>query len=121
MQGVERGVPRRVPEHLAGTGDAGGNAAGCVLPGDLGVPGSGPPGELVPADEVQSRLAAEPSRHAGCQAPLRHRLLSGHMKAASDRRGPGQREFEGLRHVIGVHVMQDAEPVIGQCQRPARR
>jgi hypothetical protein len=121
VQGVERGVPGRVPEHLAGTGNTGGDAAERVLAGDLGVPRPCPAGELVPADEVQDRFTAEPPRHAGRQASLRHRLLSGHMEAASDRRRPGQRELEGLRHVVSVHVMQDAEPVIGQRERSTRR
>ena len=121
VQGVERAVPRRVREYLAGAGDAGGDAAEGVLAGDLGVLGSGAAGELVPVDEVQDRLAAEPPRHAGRQAPLRHRLLGDHVEAGPDRRRAGQRALEGLRHVVGVHVMQDAKPVIGQGERPARR
>ena len=42
-----------------------------------------------------------------------------HVKAAPDRRGPGQRALEGLGHVVGVHVVQDAQAVVGQRQRPA--
>ena len=91
-----------------------------MLAGDLGVPGSGPAGEFGPVDEVQDRLTAEPPRYADRQAPQRHRLLGDHVEAGPDRLRPGQRTLEGLRHVVGVHVMQDAKPVIGQGQRPPR-
>ena len=119
VQGVERAVTRRVLQYLTGTGDAGGDAAEGVLAGDLGGPGSGAAGELGPVDEVQDRLAAEPARDPGRQAPLRHGLLGHHVEAGPDRRRTGQRTLEGLRHVVGVHVMQDAKPVIGQGERPA--
>jgi hypothetical protein len=119
VQGVEGGVPGGVAQDLAGAGDAGGDAAGGVLAGDPGVLGSGPAGELGPVDEVQDRLTAEPSGRAGGQAALGHGLLGHHVEAGPDRPGPGQRTLEGLGHVVGVHVMQDAEPVIGQGQRAA--
>ena len=107
MQGVEGAVARCVAEYSAGAGDTGGDAAGCVLAGDLGVPGPG-------------GFTAEPPRRAGRQAPLRHRLLGSHVEAAPDRRWAGQRELECLRDVVGVHVVQDAEPVVGQRQRQAQ-
>ena len=90
-----------------------------VLAGGLGVLGAGPALELRPVDEVQFRLAAEPLCHGGRQAAQRHGLLGHDMEAGPDRRGPGQRELEGLRHVVGMHVMQYAEAVIGQGQRLA--
>src|SRR6202034_4753353 len=65
VQGVERAVAGRVAEHLAGPGDARGDAAHRVLPGRLRVLGTGPALELGPVHEVQHRLAAEPPGGAG--------------------------------------------------------
>src|SRR6185437_1367255 len=67
-QRVEGGVARRVPELLAGTGDAGGDAAGSVLAGDASRTGPSATGELIPGDEVQHRFAAEPLRRADGQS-----------------------------------------------------
>ena len=55
-----------------------------------------------------STVHAEPPRNADRQAPQRHRLLGNHVEAGSDSGGPAQRALERLRHVVGVHVMQDA-------------
>ena len=83
-------------------------------------PGPARPLELGPVDQVQHRLPAEPPRDPGGQAAQRHRLLGHHVEAGPDRGRPGQRELEGLRHVVGVHVVQHAKPVIGQRERLTR-
>ena len=77
---------------------------------------AGPALELRPVHEVELGLPAEPSRDPGRQPAQRHRLLGHHVEAVPDHGRPGQRPLEGLRHVVGVHVVQDAQPVIGQGQ-----
>ena len=82
-----------------------------------GVLGADPPFELRPVDEVEQRLAAEPSGNSGGQSAHRHGLLGDHVEARPDRGRTGQRPFEGLSDVVGVDVVQDAEPEIGQGER----
>ena len=41
------------------------------------------------------------------------------MEARPDRGRPGERPLEGLRDVVGVDVVQHAEPEIGQGERLA--
>ena len=120
MQGVKRAVPRHVPQHLPGPVDARGDAADGVLAGGLGVLGADPAVELRPAGELQRRLAAEPPGDPRRQAAQRHRLLRDHVEAGPDRGGPGHRPLESLRDVIRVHVMQHAQPLIGQRERLTR-
>ena len=102
---------------LSRPGDARGDAADGVLVGGLGVLRPYPALELRPVDEVQHRFTAEPPRGAGRQAAQRHRLPGNHVEAGSDSGGPAQRALERLRHVVGVHVMQDAQPIVRRRKR----
>ena len=120
-EGVERAVPRPVPEHLAGAVDARRDPAAHVLARRLGVLGPDAPLELRPVDEVDHRLTAEPSGDAGGEAAQRHGLLGHHVEARSDRGRPPERPLEGLRDVVRVHVVQHAEPEIRQSERLAGR
>src|SRR5450759_478123 len=79
--------------------------------------GSDPTLKLLPFDEVERGLAAEPAGYPGRQPAQGHRLLGDHVEARADRRRPGERPLESLRHVVGVHVMEHAEAVIGQGKR----
>ena len=88
-----------------------------VLARGPGVLGADAPLELRPLDELDHRLAAEPSRHPGGQPPQRHRLRGHDVEARADGGRAGQCPLEGLRDVIGVHVMQHAQPQVGQRQR----
>src|SRR5688500_10193570 len=108
MDGVERAVPGPVPEDVASTIDARGDAAAHVLATRPRMLGTDPSLELRPVDEVEHRLAAEPPGHPGGQSAQRHRLLGHHMEARSDGSGSSEREFKRLCDVVGVDVMEYA-------------
>src|ERR1035437_3848082 len=117
VERVERGVPRDVAEHLLRPGRACRNTAEDVLTGHRRMLGADPTLKLLPLHEVKHRVAPEPAGYSGRQPAQGHRLLRGHVETRADRRRPGERPLESLRHVVGVHVMEHAEAVIGQGKR----
>ena len=80
----------------------------------LGVLGADASLELRPVDEIDQRLAAEPSGHARGESAQRHRLFGADVEARSNGSWSGERPLEGLRDVVRVHVVQHAEPEVGQ-------
>ena len=81
VQGGQRAVPRCVAEDVAGPVDARGDAPAGVVAGNSGVLGADLSFELRPVDEIEQRLAAEPSGNPGGQSAHRHGLLGDHVKA----------------------------------------
>ena len=73
--------------------------------------------ELGPVDELEHRLAPEPPGHGGGEPAQRHGLLGDDVEARPDRGRARQRALEGLRDVVGVHVVQHAEAEVRQRER----
>ena len=120
VQRVERAVPRRVAEHVAGPVDARGDAAADVLAGRRRR-ARRPTRRSNSGQSTNSSTGSRPNHagHPGGQPAQRHRLLGDDVEARPDRGRPGERALEGLRDVVGVHVVQHAEPEVGQRERLA--
>ena len=67
---------------------------------------------------TKSRTGWRPNHPAtGRQAAQRHGLGGHHVEARADGRRSGEHTFEGLGDVVGMDVVQHAEPQIGQGER----
>ena len=74
-------------------------------------------GTSAAVSSIRSRKSVSVASKSASQRSV---LLGDDVEAGPDRGRPGDGPLEGLRHVVRVHVVQHAQPVIGQRERPAR-
>src|SRR4029453_9196550 len=91
-----------------------------MAPARIRVPGCGGPAELLPTDWLEARFLPEPRRSdpdisANCQCGGSNNVevLPGGRFTSLDG------FLEGLRDVVGVHVMHQLGATSGNLQRPA--